>query len=340
MCRVALRASAPVLAAFLLLVAPTRGEQSFEEVARQLQDDADLGTMHRGYVQYVASHPTLAAIEGDWWRLLSDPGRQSLVARLDRAIEADLYACAALDAYYDALARNPGTVDTLGAAIEELAQIDPLLRRHLIERLADYAKSLNGVEDLKRPGGTVERSVSLGYLAEGPLRSLTEALLSTSSASSVVLRAIGDTDDTLVDGLAQYLYGDPHSAVTWHRRNRVLAEDAHARSWIRYWHRVVAETAGLGAVYWGYLLTLDPKSVGQASAPWPPKFAPPPAVTDASSAKTDTEVPFDAPTRPDTPEVQVRRPVRPAPPTPPERPLGPSRPVLPVYPERPTPPDE
>lgn len=155
--------------------------------------------------------------------------------------------------------------------------------------------------------------------------------------------------------LTAHFLNRPHHFWVWHQRNIALADDAHARTWIRHWHREVRRAPGLVGAYERYLYERyrDPAQTHATEArwqtqfgpapTWPPKHAPPvlPRLKPRRPAAATPRDGIRRPSymRPEKPHIEKPTITRPTKPTMPSMPTMPTRPQKPAPPPRPTKPD-
>lgn len=339
----------PDLSGLTPLLEERAGTPAEGGVGEVLASNPDLLTADQGYRRYLAGHEDLARAEKAWWEALGIRRLRECVDAFDEALHDDANAQRVVDQYYDELRRD----DALRAKVESVMHtelIDPVLGRHvsaafdylranpdaamraleaperldlLPEELSEAARRLS-----ERPELMASLRDSLGDLMEDP------AALQRVFPGWQALAGLDDGGGAAQREMSAYFHRHPQHFWLWHRRNLLLAEDAQARSWIRWWHRTIRRAPALHEGYAAYLSeTPEP---AEAAEPWPPKTAPPRLAAWASPSP-DEGAPA-SPTRPPRPTYE--RPSRgnlelPEMPSRPDRPAGPRRPDMPDMPPMP-----
>lgn len=305
-------------------------------VAAILQADPELRANHEGYLAFLARHPAIAKAERDLTALMRLPGVYPELVRFDEALHADPGAEARFDRHYDRLARDPG----IRRAVESAYRLEFQARgnRRLAEPLAWFrANPDTALRFLRRPE-SVRPVPEAVYNALNDLRDRPQLLSELGDAFEALLAQPGGRTDVLpwwsdVAAPPPMPFQDqPHRFWVWHQRHLAFAEDAHARTWARWWLRKTRRVAGLGYAYTHYLGTLDEGHAPDPDAAWPPPQAPP-DLPKIQPEDAPSPAPRGGVVRPPRPE----RPPRPAVTRPevprPNRPALPDRPVKPDKPE-------
>lgn len=248
-------------------------------------------------------------------QLVRDPKLRESVeslqrTELERAPKAE-HAEQPLSTALDFLRANPDAAMTF---LRDPAQAKPL--PHALDPYLDYFKS--------RPELLSKLLETFQGITDNPLAQ--SNLLPWWQAASAL-------KDGAFGRFTKHLLAHPKRYWVWHTWNLTLAEDAHTRTWIRYWFRQARRTPGLEQNYERYLdlMRKFPQYAARAEAhwqenagpapEWPPKTDPPlltiwtaPDMPPALVPKMPAYAPAEKPdgTRPakqDRPEV--RRPEMP-----------------------------
>lgn len=310
--------------------------------AVMLEDTAFFG-LHRGFLDYLDARPALLAAELAWWDVLIEPRMGAAAAGFEEALLADPTATAALDAYYDLLARDPAvreSVDSLQrielsertqrnlvAPAMEALRADPDLALRLLQGGLDtdlLGAPLQAFGRLlqSRPALAQELGAAFGAIEQAPL---TQTRLRPWWQQLVQRGGV----PTAYAALSARFAEAPRRYWAWHQRELGWAADAQARSWARHLYAQARRVPGVGDAYPHYLRALyardDARGVAESrydaqgivATAFPPLPAPPtlaPKIRDAQA---------DAPER-----LTPRMPERPDLPKSPARPTEPTRPTL------------
>lgn len=294
--------------------------QSVEEV---LLADRDLAFHHSGYLSHWFGRSRWAEAEAGY----------SAMARSSR-----LYPL--LSAFDDALLGSPRADDAYRSF--QAVQLErPDLRRG-VEALEDTGLSWT-LERLDRVIGSTQ-SLDLDPIARlqellGPEGETAIRNLGTDPSARRRLepwwryqydardRGAGRAYSELVAALRE----TPGGLSAWRRREALMAREADDAAWIRYWHRLVRRTKGLGARYYDYLAAIQerPGLMDErqlefrkivAGRSWPPPGNPPRLMAHAGAEEPRLRGDLD---RRRTPSVERS-----------QRPSGANQPVRPVAPVR------
>lgn len=352
-----------------------------EPFQETLEKDPDLLRHHRGYLQYLRLQPKLNAAEEAWLELRLQTDFDYADRTFDEALNADIAAQALFDQFYDQLARDmplQGAVDAL-----QRLQLSEKPRRTLDLPQAPTPPSFSDAIEFLR----AHPDASMRFLQNperfNPLPDALGPLLKHFDVNPGVLKELQDAFQTISGNpLAQVRimpwwqnlaafntkYNGAYRLLTtefekhpnhfwaWHQRQLLLANDAQARDWIRYWHRRIRRTPAL-AKDTAYLRSLQllrrqPETAARLEqdwakrfgppAPWPPKESPPTlsplqdtTPNDAMKKPTISVPTIQAPQKPILRQRDNR--LAPAMPAMPEKPIMPQRPTKPEKPPKPKP---
>ncbi len=271
-------------------------------VEKFLAAHPELNRLNEGYRGLVAGNPTIGVPESDWTGLLASERFRPAAHAFDEGLLNDPEAQGRFDSFYGALSGNPALRQSLeqlqhtefgqrSAGVDFSSSIE-FLRSSPEAALPFLEKNLQG-------GGLPKALQPLMDIAKqnpqllGDLKNSVTQILQNPSFSTDVqpwLSKLGEFDQRSGGAyrqLATQFMACPPDFEVWHKRNLALAQDPHARDWIRYWHGVVRRTPELGAHYYRYLHSMDKKDVPAAQSvaqkvlaiqngAWPPPEAPPP----------------------------------------------------------------
>lgn len=327
------------------------------QIEAALEGAPELLTQHRGYWSFLKRNPATARAEEAWSELTSLASVDALTRDLDEALHSDARAQMLLDQFYDELARN----DDLRCPVEMLQRTE-FAQKNIRELFGPALGYLRAHPDLAMRFFKDPRRVKpapealypmLDHMDAHPelLAELLESfqgIVDNPAAHTRVFpwwQALSGFDQAsggAYSRLSAHFMRYPHRFWVWHERNLALAKDAHARTWIRYWHRRVRRCPELDTGYGAYLqfLRKHPETAQQTGQrwnqrfgpppPWPPKEAPP-VLPRLAVKKDEHMVPAKRDLMPtyERPEKQpVRRPDMPARPTRPVRPTRPAKPHI------------
>lgn len=330
-----------------------------KRVEAALQPDKELLPNHRGYLSFLKKNPAIARAEDAWLDLTLLLQFESLARDFDEALQRDAEAETLFDRYYDQSARD----EALRNSVERLqrAEFGKAKKATYAEQpfsaALDYLRAnpdlamrfLQGPEQVKPAPRALYPY--LDHFKEHPelLKELLDAFQGITGNPLAQTRLFpwwqAIANFNLRSGgaysrLTSHFLAQPQRFWVWHQHNLALAADAHARTWIRYWHRKVRRIPSLETDYNRYLDLLRKypelgdraeqrwtKEIGPAPE-WPPKENPPLLAKwtkEVTTSPGTAGMPkYKMPEKPKRPEV--KRPAMPTMPTMPTRPTRPEKP--------------
>jgi tetratricopeptide (TPR) repeat protein len=328
----------------LLLIVPRAVADNTAEA--MLGEDADLLRHHRGYLAWMADHPEAAAREEAYLGLMTVRAFRDVLIPFDEALVASPVAARAFDTFYTHLSENPDARDR----VERLARVAMSAPESIPGRQTAMTWMQANPDEARR---FLQDPVLLTPTPEAlaPLRNvmreypdwwslLQDAFAEVEAAPEMYDRILPwwrralelDAEQAEAHGrLAVHLARYPNRFWVWHRREVTLAQDAQARNWIRYWHRLLRRSDVDLPAYYRAVRSWVSGGVPpeEAGDPWPPKADPPALSTYKVTAPVNDDHP-ERPARPRLTRPEMKRPERPgiAYPTRPEGPARPTRPEV------------
>jgi len=323
-------------------------------VERFLTAHPELDRLHEGYEGYLARNPAIGGPENDWTGLLASERFRPAAHAFEEGLLNDPEAESRFDNFYGALSSNPA----LRQSIEQLQHTEFGQRGAGFSSAMDFLRSSPDAAlpwlEKALPGGAIPKqlqplldSVQRNPELLGTLRSGVSQMLEAPSFQDKVQpwwSKLGEFD-TRSGGAYRQLAGHfmecPPDFDIWHKRNLALAQDGHARDWIRYWHGLVRRTPELGGEYYRYLHSLDTKGAARSNSvaqqvlaiqngPWPPSEAPPP-LKGYAPFQPLIPAPPPMPAMKELPHAPSAGPSSIPRPAMPQRPASPGRPALRTY---------
>lgn len=316
----------------------------------------ELKKLHKGYQGYLARNPAIGEPENAWTGLLISERLRPAAHAFDEGLLNDPEAESRFDNLYGALSSNPA----LCQSIEQLQHTEFGQRSGGVEfsSAMDFLRSSPDTAlpllEKALPGGVLPKQLQplLDSLQRNPqllgtLRTDVSQMLQAPSFQEKVRpwwSKLGEFDSRS-GGAYRQLVGHfmecPPDFDVWHKRNLALAQDGHARDWIRYWHGVVRRTPELGGHYYRYLHTMDKKDAPRShsvvqqvlaiqNGPWPPSEAPPP-LKGYAPFQPLIPAPPPMPVFKELPHAPTAGPSAISRPAMPQRPDSPGRPALRTY---------
>ncbi|HPO14496.1 MAG TPA: hypothetical protein PLI09_13720 [Candidatus Hydrogenedentes bacterium] len=274
-------------------------------VEQALEKDPELLRNHRGYLAYLQANPSMARAEEAWLDLTLFKELNRLNAAFDESLQKDVEAQTMFDQFYDQLGRDSSLRETMESlqrlefneakpakhagqpfseALDTLKANPDLAMRflHNPDRVKPAPNALTAyVEQFKSHPELLKELVdAFNHLTSNPLAQ-TRVFPWWQSLSAFDTRSGG-----AYGRLMGYFLHQPSQFWVWHQRHLEWAKDAQARTWMRYWHRVIRRNASLHNEYSHYLRllrqhpeegTIERQWASQyGPAPsWPPKENPP-----------------------------------------------------------------
>lgn len=339
--------TALALAGWLTVVA---NAAPVDVAGKVLGEDQALLAQHRGYVSWLAAHANTAAREDAWVGLMTLLTFRDFAAPFDEALVRSPVAAHAYDTFYTHLAANPED----RTRVERLARVVMEVPENLPGRQAALTWLQANPETARR---YLQDPMLVTPIPEAlsPLRNaarefpdwwglLGEAFEAVEEAPEAYARIVPwwrqalkvDDDHTAAyTNLVLHFAAYPNRFWVWHRREVALAEDAQARNWIRYWHRLLRRSEVDLRAYYQALRGMDVMAIAatyeEGERAWPPKTDPPALGPLRKFQTRDTTRPVE-PTRPGVERPATRGPARPSIAYP-DRPAAPQRPARPTVKE-------
>lgn len=358
-------------------VSPRPENPPVETVENTLEQEKTSLEAHRGYLRYLADHPGIARAEEAWLELNMQTGFAAADRVFDETLNDHPEAQRLFDQFYDQLARD----QDLRRAVESIQRVELTEKAAGPSRAANDAApapfsaalqylrahpdtGLRFLENPQRVKPTPDALLPLlDHFKQHPeiLQELSSAFQQISDNPLAQLRlfpwwkqisGLDEQSQAAYETLLAEFLQHPNHFWIWHQRYLALAADVQARAWIRYWHRQVRRTPGLGDnhAYLAYLQKMrrQPESAARAEKRWAGAFGPPPAWPPKESPPLLSYLPrnksmepvekkkvrmpaFERPEKPSIPRPQ--KPVMPNMPAMPQRPAKPEKPPKPPKPE-------